>query len=39
MKQQALAMAAYQGAGFERHRRPTRRDDFLDTMNRIVPWS
>jgi IS5 family transposase len=36
MKQQTLAMAAVQG--FERHRKPTRRDAFLETMNRVVPW-
>ncbi|WP_283445827.1 IS5 family transposase [Noviherbaspirillum suwonense] len=36
MKQQTLAMAADQG--FERHRKPTRRDAFLETMNRAVPW-
>ena len=29
-------MAADQG--FERHRKPTRRDAFLETMNRVVPW-
>ncbi len=39
MKQQTLAMTADQGAGFEQHRRPTRREEFLDTMNRIVPWT
>ncbi len=40
MKQQkTLAMAADQGAGFEKHRKPTRRDEFLDLMNRIIPWS
>ena len=39
MTQQTLAMAAGQGAGFEQHRRATRRDEFLDTMNCIVPWS
>lgn len=39
MKQQTLAMAAKPETGFEQHRRPTRRDEFLDTMNRIVPWS
>lgn len=39
MKQQTLAMAADQGAGFEQHRKPTRRDVFLDTMHKIVPWS
>ena len=39
MKQKTLAMAVDQGAGFEQHRRPTRRDEFLDTMNRIVPWA
>lgn len=39
MKQQTLAMAADQGAGFEQHCRSTRRDEFLDTMNRIAPWA
>jgi IS5 family transposase len=36
MKQQTLAMAADQG--FEQYRKPTRRDRFLQTMDRIVPW-
>lgn len=39
MKQQTLAMAADQGAGFEQHRRPTRREEFLSTMDKIVPWA
>ena len=39
MKQQTLAMAADQGAGYEHYRKPTRRDEFLKTMNTIVPWS
>ncbi|MBB5463898.1 IS5 family transposase [Paraburkholderia sp. Cpub6] len=39
MKQQTLAMAADQGAGFETHRKRTRRDEFLDTMSAIVPWA
>lgn len=39
MKQQTLAMAADQNAGFERYRKPTRRDEFLATMNAIVPWT
>ena len=38
MKQQTLATAADQGAGFERYRRSTKRDVFLATMNEIVPW-
>jgi IS5 family transposase len=38
MKQQTLAMAADQSAGFERHRKPTRRDAFLEKMDRLVPW-
>ncbi len=38
MKQQTLAMAADQGAGFEQYRRPTKRDVFLQTMTEIVPW-
>ena len=32
-------MAADQGAGFERYRKATRRDEFLATMEAIVPWS
>ncbi|CCD39479.1 Transposase [Candidatus Paraburkholderia kirkii UZHbot1] len=39
MKQQTLAMAADQGAGFETRRKRTRRDEFLDTMNRSVAWT
>jgi transposase, IS5 family len=39
MKQNTLAMAADQGAGFEQYRRPTKRDVFLRTMNEIVPWA
>ena len=39
MKQQTLAMAADQGENFERFRRPTRRDEFLATMDRMVPWA
>ena len=39
MKQQTLATAADQSAGFERYRKPTRRDEFLATMNTIVPWA
>src|SRR6185436_19836445 len=30
---------ADQGAGFERFRRRTKREDFLDAMNAIVPWA
>ncbi len=32
-------MAADQSASFDRYRRPTRRDEFLATMNAIVPWT
>lgn len=39
MKHQTLAVAANQNAGFEQHRRPTRRDVFLATKEEIVPWS
>ena len=38
MKQQTLAMAADQNAQYEQYRKPTRRDMFLETMERIVPW-
>ena len=37
MKQQTLAMAADQT--FENYRKPTRRDDFLKTMEIIIAWS
>ena len=39
MKQQTLAMAADQGSGFEHYRKPTRRDEFVKTMQAIVPWA
>jgi IS5 family transposase len=38
MKQRTLAMAEDQNASFEQHRKPTRRDVFLDTMHKIIPW-
>jgi IS5 family transposase len=38
MKQTTLAMAADQGAGFERYRKPTRREAFLAQMDTLVPW-
>ena len=34
MKQQTFA-----GASFEPYRKPTRRERFLDEMNRVVPWA
>ena len=39
MKQQTLAQAADHQEAFERYRKPTRRDEFLATMDRIVPWN
>jgi len=39
MKQQTLAMAADAPSGYEQYRKPTRRDEFLKTMEAIVPWS
>ena len=39
MKQATLAAAADQGAEFQRFRRLTRRDVFLQTMDSIVPWA
>ena len=39
MKQQTLAMAADQESGFDQYRKPTRRDEFLKTMEALVPWS
>jgi IS5 family transposase len=39
MKQQTLAIAQDQEAGFEQYRKATKRDVFLATMQEIVPWS
>jgi len=39
MKQQTFAMAADSQSGYEQYRKPTRRDEFLKTMEAIVPWS
>ena len=39
MKQQTLAMAADAQLGFEQHRKLTRRDEFLKTMDSLVPWA
>lgn len=39
MKQQTLAMAADENAQYEKHRRLTKRDTFLATMEQIVPWA
>ena len=36
MKQQTLVMAADQF--FKHYRKPTRRDVFLETIERILPW-
>ena len=39
MKQLTLAMAVDQCGGFGAQRKPTRREAFLDEMNRLVPYS
>lgn len=39
MKQQTLAMTVDQNSQYEQYRRPTKRDMFLATMERIVPWA
>lgn len=39
MKRQALAVACDQNAQYGQFRRPTRRDVFLATMEKIVRWS
>ena len=36
-RQMTLAMAS--DSGFERHRKPTRRDEFLAQMDQVVPWA
>ena len=39
MKQMTLAAQADQSAGFEKYRKPTRRDAFLAEMQTLVAWS
>jgi transposase, IS5 family len=39
MKQTTLAMAADQGLGFERFRKPTWREAFRAQMETVVPWA
>jgi transposase, IS5 family len=39
MKQQTLAMADDQNAQYEQYRKPTKRDVFLQMMERLVPWA
>lgn len=39
MKQQTLAIAADSESGYDQYRKSTRRDEFLKTMDAIVPWS
>src|SRR6188472_2110682 len=39
MKQMSLAAATDHTAGFEKYRKPTRRDAFLAEMQTLVPWS
>ena len=39
MKQITLAAAGDQADGFEKYRKPTRRDAFLGEMQTLVPWS
>ncbi len=34
MRQETLA-----DEGFEKYRKPTRRERFLDEMNRLIPWA
>jgi IS5 family transposase len=39
MKQQTLAMVADAPSGYEQYRKPTRRDEFLQTMEAVMPWA
>jgi len=38
MKQMSLAAATDHTGGFEKYRKPTRRDAFLAEMQSLVPW-
>ena len=39
MKQQTLAMSADHNVHFEKYRKPTRRDKFLATMDKLISWA
>jgi IS5 family transposase len=39
MTDKQLSLATQLDAGFERHRKPTRRDVFLAEMDKVVPWA
>ena len=39
MKQMTLAAGVDRSAGFEKYRKPTRRDAFLGEMQTLVPWA
>ena len=39
MKQRPLAVAADHNVHFEKYRKPTRRDKFSATMDKLVPWA
>ena len=34
-----MSLSMQQDAGFEKHRKTTRRDVFLAEMDRVVPWA
>lgn len=39
MSDPQMTLAMQSDGGFERHRKPTRRDEFLAQMERVVPWA
>jgi len=39
MSQQQMTLAMQSDSGFEKHRKPTRRDEFLAQMDKVVPWA
>lgn len=39
MKPKRMSLLMGYGAGFERQRKPTRRDVFLAEMDQVVPWA
>jgi IS5 family transposase len=39
MSHKQLTLAMQSDSGFEKHRKPTRRDEFLAQMEQVVPWA
>ena len=39
MSHKQMTLAVQCDSGFEEHRKPTRRDEFLAQIDKVVPWA